>query len=436
MATVLWQGGAPAVAQVRDYVFAGTWEATDIVDFTIGTRTVSVTVGSTTISTLLDTLVAAWNALSSTLYPEFAELTASKDGTTDFRLTADTAGKSFTVTLSTRDVGGAADAQTIDGGTSSTGVSITANSGPNDWSTAANWSGAAVPVNSDDVVIENSDVDILYGLDQNTVDLASLTIRQSFSGKIGLPLVNTDGGSEIGSGAYYEYRERYLKIGSTTVRIGEGDGAGSSFINWNGDSTATTVTVFNSGQSEDANRAAISILGTSTSNIIHVLKGSVDIGYEASATVGLATLNVGYRDNVAGDSTVRCGTGVSPLTAVNVRGGKLELNSNAVTIIQTDGEVTTNRAMTVTTYHCMGGALYDRSSGNVTTLYVAQGAVVDYRQHTVSKIVTTTYMYAGAALFDPFRRLTFTNSINLIACSLEDVQLDLGKNIIVTRTNL
>ena len=105
------------------------------------------------IATFLDLLVTALNASTIT---EFAEVTWSRSTSTLIG-TADTAGKPFTATMSTTETGGgAADSQTIDGGASSAGTSTTACSGPNFWNVAGNWSGGAVPVNSDDVIIENT----------------------------------------------------------------------------------------------------------------------------------------------------------------------------------------------------------------------------------------------------------------------------------------
>src|SRR5262245_41819885 len=98
MATVRWRGDAPAVAQIQSWAFAGTWESSDLIRVTIGGKTKDFTAGSTTTATVVANLVAAWNALSGATWPEFAELTASQ-ATTTFKLTSDTAGKPFTVTI-------------------------------------------------------------------------------------------------------------------------------------------------------------------------------------------------------------------------------------------------------------------------------------------------------------------------------------------------
>ncbi len=58
--------------------------------------------------------------------------------------------------------------------------------GDNDWSTAANWTGAAVPVGGDDVIFDGrTSESATAGMDQDTVDLGSMTVRDTYSGDIG-----------------------------------------------------------------------------------------------------------------------------------------------------------------------------------------------------------------------------------------------------------
>jgi hypothetical protein len=115
MATRRWTGTAPKVAQVQTYAFGGTWEVGDIIRVKFGNKTWNYSVTSATITTFLPLFVTAFNALSSTDYPEFAEITASSNSTT-LTLTADTAGKSFTCSLTPLESDGSpADAQTIEG---------------------------------------------------------------------------------------------------------------------------------------------------------------------------------------------------------------------------------------------------------------------------------------------------------------------------------
>ena len=200
MATRVWIGAVRPVNQVTQWLFGGTWETGDIINVTIGSKVVSVVGGSTTITTVVDTVVTALNAA---VDGEFSEITWSRSG--NYLVgTADESGVPFTCTLTTT---GGVLAQTIDGGTSSAGTDTTACTGPNFANVAGNWSGATLPVDGDTVIFADSSVDCLYGLDNNGVTPAAVYFDSSYSGKIGLPVYSETGG-------YYEYRERYLKYGN------------------------------------------------------------------------------------------------------------------------------------------------------------------------------------------------------------------------------
>lgn len=340
MATKIWRGDSPAVAQVVTVTVGGTIETTDIFKMTINGKTLSVVGGSATAATVATTIAAAWNALSSTAYPEFAEITAAATSGGAFTLTADTAGKPFTVSLETTETGGgAADDQTF--GQSTT----TACSGPNHADVSANWDGGT-PVDGDDVVIGPGSSSILYGLDLATVTPASIRIHQGFTGKIGLARVNKD----LPSAPYYEYRETYLKFGDSgdatniAITIGEGEGSGSSRIKLNTGTSQATLSVLNTGQAETTGDQVFYWKGTHASNSISVSKGNVGVASLPGETATLLTLNVGYRQNVAGDSNVVCGTGVT-LTDATIKqsGGNLSLNSatsGSATITILDGKLT------------------------------------------------------------------------------------------------
>lgn len=418
MATRYWLGGALAVAQVNTFTFAGTWEANDIIRVRVGSKSVNFTAGSTTISTVVSALVTAWNALSSTLYPEFAEVTASAS-TNDFILTADTPGMPFTITLHALESDGSTngDAQTIAGvNTATAGTATTANTGPNNWDESRNWSSAdawatsAVPVDADTVIVRNSSIDILYGIDQTAVSLAALTIEQSFTGKLGLPWRNANG--------YMEYRPTYLIVGASAdaqtmvLTVGTGDGAGSGRIKVDNGDSQTTVVVYNTGNPSDAGTPAFLFKGTHASNDVTFNRGSAGIAvgtfdaYQAAAeTAVVATLRVGYITNPAGDANVRCGSGVT-LTTIDKNGGKLEINSAATTITHTAGELTLNGVgVTVTTLNERGGTTYVTGTTTLTTANLSNAGVLDYSRDMRTKVVTNPVnIYGNQAKFiDPFK---------------------------------
>lgn len=424
MATVRWTGQAPRIAQVQDYVFAGTWEASDIVTLTQGNVTVSVTAGSTTTSTVVDNVVSAWNALSETVYPSFAEITASRSSNT-LRLTADNAGRAFSCTVATTETGGGgADAQTIDGGASSAGASTTANSGPNDWSAAANWSGNAVPVDTNDVVIDRPAA-IKYGFAQTGVTLASLYLAPGFEGTdhegtrscIGLPQVNEDNAT-----IYVEYRATHLAIKATVVTIDCDVG----LLRLDQSTAQTTGHVYRTGTGEEDGLEALCWKGTHSSNVLNV-RGQSQVGIAplGAEVATVATLNV------HGGAVVRAESGVT-LTTVNNDGGEVQTNSAITTLTQTDGTFVV-RAGAVTTLNLRGGTVFYDGTGTLGTATVADSGVLDFGRDDRATTVSNPVDLHGeqCQVLDPFKRtgslvVDFNQGAN-------QSQVDWGRHVRLTR---
>ena len=439
MATKRWIGNAPRIAQVTAYVFGGTWEATDVINLTIGSKTVSVVAGSTTITVVIDTIVTAWNALDEEAYPEFAEITASRSSSS-LVLTMDSAGagKPFTCTAATTETGGgAADSQTIDGAASSTGTNSTANSGPNVVSLAGNWAGGVAPVDADDVIFDQGSVDVLYDLDQNGVTPASITILPGYTGNIGLPVVNEDNSN----GPYFEYRETYLKYGNSSdaTNIAVLINGGGQRVKYSAGSSQATFRVEGTGQSNDQNVPACLLKGTHASTALHVSNGDVGFAYYGGETGTLVTLNVGFQTNVAGDASVRLGSGVT-LTAptITVTGGYLEINS-AITstsvVVQYDGEIKLNGTGGLAAGLAVrGGDFIYNSTGTLGGAPVVSGTGhLDFSQDLRAKTVTNAIDVYGdkARISDPHK------SVGTLLIDLDETangeNLNIGKNLRITR---
>jgi trimeric autotransporter adhesin len=420
VAIVIWKGDAQAVAQVTRCSVGGTIEADDVFTLTVGSKSISVTAGSTVAADVVAGIVAAWNALSGAQYPEFAAIAASDAGGGDLDLTAKTAGVPFTVTLSTTESGGgAADDQTF------TQSAVTPASGGAFWDAGANWSSGSVPAGGDDVIIQNSGNPILYGLDQSAVTLDSLSIDQSFTGTIGLPRTNAAG--------YVEYRDQYLKIGATTITIGRGDGAGSGRIKIDTLAVQTTINVLNSGGAVENGVKPILWKGTHASNTVLVNKGSIAAAHFAGETAAIAVLKQGYRTNVAGDSDIRLGAGCSlGSCAITKLGGTLEVNSSFTSLTQLHGE-TLILAGSPGVLSIAGGAVRYKSAGTYTSATVSGGGELDFRQDLQPRTGTNTTLHKGAALRDPAQTVTFANPIAL-ECELADVTLELGSSFNLQRS--
>jgi hypothetical protein len=380
--------------------------------FTITMNGKSISIVATA-ATVANVCLLLKQAFDETTIAEFLELTCDNENTY-LKFTSVTPGKPFTLTASESD-GGSADTQTM------TVSTTTSNQGPNDWGTATNWEGDALPTTGDTVFIPAGGSSILYGLNQSSVTLASLVIDQGFTSFIGLSEINADG-----STTYDEYRDTYLRISATSVVLGDGTGTGSGRIKINFGSAQTAVTVRDTGTPETTSLPAVLLLGTHASNVITIVKGSVGIAAQPGETSTVATLNVGYLTNQTDDSNVRCGSGVT-LTTINVTGGRLSVESNSTTMTNSGGEITL-LAGTVTTLNLDSGTVYDRTTGTITTLIVGSQGVYDASRDPRGKTVTNCDLFAGASLDDPHGRVTFTNGIDCNRCSLNEVTLTLPSN--------
>lgn len=375
MATPRWRGGATPVAQVNTFLFGGTWEADDLIRVTAGAKIKDLTAGSATTNTVVSNTDTNIDALSTTVYPEIKStesgITASSS-TATLTLTANTAGVPFTISLTPLESdGSAAGAQTIEGaGTVTTGTALTANNGPNVWSTAANWDTGIAPTTGDTFYLDNNDHDILYGLSVAGATVAAGHISMSFTGTLGLPKANTLGTE------YPEYRTDYLTLDCSAWHIGTGVGQGSGRLKINSGTVQTAVNVYNTGSPLESDIEALVWKGTHASNTL-TARGDASVGVAifGAETAVIATLTVD--DN----ARVRCGPGTT-LTTINVNNGELEVNSNiAGTITVLGGKVTINLTATVAQLTLRGGECVYNSTGTVSGNTVLAGdAVLDLSQ--------------------------------------------------------
>lgn len=422
MATRTWTGNAKPVAQVTEWVIDGTWAADDKITFKINGKTETVTATSATISTVTSEIADALNELT---LNEFAALTWSSTAT-KVVATADTEGVPYTIEARAFENDGTTPGvnHTVDGAnTYQSGTTTTAATGPNFADNAENWSSSTLPVDGDTVVFEKSSVDCLYGLSQSAVTPAEIHFKASFVGRVGLSRYDGNGD--------YEYRERYLNYGNSgdatniKVYVGQGEGIGSSRINYCSGSSQATVTVVDTGEPPTGDQA-FNFKGTHSSNVVTVNKGRVGIAPWDGESTTLDTLKIGYIQNVLYDSTVFCGDSVS-LTTVDQSGGKLITQTAITTLTMTQGTAE-HLENSITTATVLGGELSYQSDSTLTSLTVGSEGTFDCTGDLRSRTVTNITMYSGARFLDSFGTVTATNGYDLVQCSLPNVTLDVAKN--------
>ena len=152
-----------------------------------------------------------------------------------------------------------------------------------DWDTADNWNPSGVPIAADDVIFANNSQDVLDGLDQSAIALATLTIDQSYTGNIG------------------NAQDSFLQVGAVILEIGQirgtGTQTGSKRLNIDlGTTTASEVTVYNSAtRGIDPNRSPIRLRAVNASTNITTFGGSLALSDDSSnsSTIGNFTCNAG-----------------------------------------------------------------------------------------------------------------------------------------------
>lgn len=405
MSNVYFRGDAPAVYQTVTVVVGGTAAGSQVYSVVMNGKTVSYTAtGGDTNATIASALQALLADTANTPV-EFTLVDWSVNSLTITGVST-TAGRPFTNTSSATGTG-----------TLVTTVTV-ANSGPNNWDVAANWSGNAVPTNGDNVYIRGTSVDILYGIDQNAVTLALLDIDSTYTGRIGLPDRN-------GSG-YYEYLETYLKIGATTCNIGRGPQTGPGRVRWNAGSVQTALSVYSTGTPDDATVSAVDFVGTHASNTLTVNRGSVSVAAKPGVSSTISTARIGSRDNPTSDASVLFGDGVT-LTTLNMSGGQVTTRNGFTTATLTDGTLTVQGSANVTTINANSGTVNYEGTGTLTTYVGGTKSLIDFNRTPSARTVTNCTLEANSSLRDTLKTVTFTNPI-AVKCKLSELtELDLGE---------
>lgn len=389
MATPRWKGKALPVAQVNTIVVALTWAAGDTATLTINGRDLVLTVGATVTTTAIATAIKemvngdditgdATRSETGDNVPEFDEITATVNSST-VTLTGDTKGKPFTLTVT----------EVTAGTGTATGAVATAATGPNHWDNTDNWDTGALPADGDTVYIDHSDVSIWYGLAQSAIEPAAMYVGLSFTGEIGLPEVNEDGG-------YPEYRDQYLQIGPVILRIGDGVGNGSGRIKIDCTSDVCALTVVATGNSLDEQPALI-WKGTNAANALVMRAGSVGVAIFGGETATLATFRID-------GGTIEFGAGVTLSGALQLNDGSAEINSLIDTsLTMLGGTVVIDGTGNVDQLTIRGGTCVYKTTGTLGGATIVSGTgILDFEQDPSAKTVTNPIDVYGeqAQVFD------------------------------------
>ncbi len=390
MATRRWVGRARPIPQVTPLT-PGSVSVGSTFTVTINRKAVTYTA---TAATVANAVAGIADACASMTEPEFAEL-SFEDSTTVVTVTGPADGRPFTLTLSAGGTGSPTFTQTT----------TTSPSGPNWFNVAANWSENSVPASTDDVFFDGGP-SCLYGLDNNTITLASLTVTPNFpeGSEIGLPRTNG-----TNANGYPEYRDQRLRIGATVCQID----TASRRIRLDLDTDQTALTVFNTGSPNEGDVAALDVIGTNSSSTANILKGSVAIAGLAGETAQFASVRVAVRTQREGDANVLLGSGLTVAT-VEQTGGAVDLRCAVTTYTKENGSANRQGTGAIATLNNRGGAFNDFGTGTITTLNQSGEYV---RGGLAGLTVTNTNLYGGGATTDEAGVVTWTNAVQFVECS-------------------
>ncbi len=373
MADVFWVGRQRQRAKVMTLTVT-TADTGGTITVTVGgTKSVVVT-PSTTNTTTTATEIAA--ACASNIEPEFGEITWTS-ATNVVTATGPENGTPVTITKA-------------DGGSNSTTLATpTAALSPSDVNDAANYAGAALPGNGDRLVLQDTDVPLLWNLDALTSVTFTILRKSTFAGSVGLPDVNPAG--------YPEYRATHLECAGTAIEVegSPGDAAGQFRFR----STAGSAVTFTMryGAAAAVGDEVVELYGTPASSVYRIAGGSVAIAPKVGQTATAGTLT-------ATDASLRVGSGVTLGSVAgpslrNVTASVLSSWSNTLTL--DGGEVTVGGAATGS-LTIDGGRVVWRSTGNPgATLNVGSGGTLDLSQAPAALTLGgTVNAYAGSVIDD------------------------------------
>lgn len=420
MANKRWLPRALDRAQVDQVVVANTWATGDTQVATINEKEITVTVGATSTTAAVATAVkeaingdtATGDATRSETgdnIPEFQELTATVNSST-VTLTGNTKGVPFTLSS----------AETTAGTGTATASTVTAATGSHFWSDVDNWGGSAIPADSDVVYLDHSDVSVLYGLNQSSIQPAEMYVPLSFTGQVGLPQVNEAGG-------YAEYRDTYLRIGPAALQIGAGAGNGSGRLKFDSGTDICALTVLGSGSSADE-LPAVLWKGTNAGNTLVLRGGTLGVALFGGEAATLDDITVD-----GGELTL--GAGVTLTGDIVVNGGSVVISSHVDgTLTVTGGAVVIEGAGAVDQLTVRGGVVTYNTTGTLGGNTVVSGSgVLDFSQASGAVSVTNPIDLFGqnCQVLDPLKRL------GSVVLDLNEggalTQVALGTNLRVTR---
>jgi hypothetical protein len=259
------------------------------------------------------------------------------------------------------------------------------------YSTTGNWLGGT-PVATNNVFLTFGAInDILNGLNQSAVALASFNQDMGF--------VKNVGSLTAGVRSSLQINTPLATLGLNTP-TGSPSGSGRLYLDFG--AVATVVNVLNSkGQATDSYQTPVHLLGTSMT--LNALGGMVGVATLVGEVSTLAALTVD-------GAIVVLGAGVTP-TLINIISGSVVSSSTHtapdVTVAST---YVFKGAAAHTALKVLTGATV-KYNGTGTIASLTYSGTVDFSEGVGAVTITNATRYPGGKILDPNKRVTFSNPV-------------------------
>ena len=427
MPTTYWSPNQGTVAQVETYTFTAPSGIGNTYKATLNGKTVTYSSISGDTATTVATALYDLLNINSSIPVEFTEITFANPSDGVMTATARTPGVPFA------NVAGTSAGLVLSTGNGLANgiatVHTTANASPSDVNDSQNWLrvvGSApgvrsLPQNADDVIVANTNVPMLWNLDQlKDIQFASYTRWQSMSGDIGLPENNPVG--------YNEWRATYFMFGgpqgsvpagglSMTLGFSSGSGGGPSRERYNVRSQPVTLQCLASGGSQE--EYGIRFLGTHTNNTIVAL-GNVSLGIAMLpgevTTLNNLTLDGGARVGIGEGVTWATSTS-GTASAMTCYGGTAVLNAAPATLTLNNAcqASFTKTGLTWASITAQGGCQLNwLAGGTITSLTMSNNCLLDKSLDVRALTITNSTLDGDTCqIIDPMNAITFTNATSV-----------------------
>lgn len=422
MSTAYWAPNQASVAQKRTYTFSAPNSVGNHYKATLNGKTVIYSSVSGDTAALAATGLFNLLNVSTGIGAEFTEITWTNPSDATLVAEAKVPGTPFAGVAGTDRGLVLSTGNGLANGITTTNTRD--NASPSDVNDAENWLRVTppatagvrqIPQNGDDVDVRNSNIPMLWNLDQlASVQFQTYTRWQSMTGAIGLPENNPAG--------YKEWRATYFKFsgpqgsvpaGGLVMILGQGDtGSGPSREHYDVGSQPVTLTILAAGVATE--EYGVRFLGVHTANTFKLL-GNVSLAIAMQAGE-VATLT---SSSIDGNAKVGIGAGVTWVASstLTMFSGSAVLAAAPATLDMRNGSAATivKDELTWTTITMQGGASMTwLAGGTITNLTMTTRSTLDKSQDLRPLTITNSNIDGDSCLVnDPLNAITWTNATSV-----------------------